>query len=301
VAISGLWQAQNGADALSGYAGPLQWGHGTNPIHGVSGQDAPGRVLDPGDAGATPPPEALLGPTHWGYEGGDYIGGIADVDLRHVPGTEHGWDETADRGAVPANYPEWGPYGDPETENWDFPVSGPPGGTDWREIPHRSRQEAGLTNEVLPAGASSGGYQSKGLLGEVEAAAGSDPGQYVINTSDVQGPGVKAHANDRATARGTDVPRASTVSRIRGQRLRRYAHGAPGPDMFPYQQSLIVRPFVFRTVGASVPPPGGYSYMTGSQVAPIQRTTPPDPYQGVDETAVGGGDYGYTFEEGGLY
>jgi hypothetical protein len=319
MAISGTWSARY-ANAQN-YTGALRWGTGVNPIHSV--RDNPGRVtgikenLYPlGDA-SDAPPDSVIGPDDYVDSDWDGEQPYPDEDFRYQD-TEPRWGTQTEsfRGAtldnpVMGEWTEWGPY---YPEDADFPLGGPTGGMAAElDVSHgedRERQHA----IAVPTQPVAGGWLNKArsaaaLAKDNTAQAVGDPAtQWAVNTGQVQGQGVKYLDNSRAVARGTDAPRESILSRVAAMRVYSPAQSfqmggsAGAPDMYPFQQTAgLKRPFVARQPG--LPPFEEHTWNEMEGRVPLQRTVPPDPYQGDPETAGTtdgtdaiydmGGDWGY--------
>ena len=308
MAISGSWSSRY-ANAQN-YTGARRWGTGYNPIHEV--RDNPGRVTgikenlatlgDPSDA----PPEAILSGDD--FIGSDYDGEqpYPDEDFRYQD-DEPRWDKTTPqfRDATLGNpamgeWASWGVYNDDNPVD-GFPLGGPSGGmSSALDVSHGEDVEH-QTAIAVPTQGVSGGWLNKarGRNAVAEAQEPATPGyQLAINTAAQQGQGVLSRTNERAVARGTDAPRESIQSRTAGMVFRQFAQsfgmgGGPGtPDMQPFQQTAgLKRPFVTRSPG--LPPDEAHYWNEMEGRVPIQRTPPPDPYQGDQEAASdSGGDLG---------
>lgn len=298
MAIGGTWAARS-ANAQA-YTGALRWGTGVNPVHGL--RDNPGRVtgsktvLHPvGDAYDVP--EAILDGDDFVSAEWDGEGPYPDETFRYQEtGPRWGTSTEAFRGETNSDamgeQPSWGVYYDDDGTG-EFPRPGPTGGTqEWLDVSHGEdieRQHA----IAVPTGGVSGGWLNKarGQLAHAEAQDPAQPGyQLAVNTAEQQGQGVKSRTNERAVARGTDAPREGIQSRTAGMVVRQFAMsfgmgGGPGtPDMQPFQQTPgLKRPFAYRSPG--LPPMEDHTWNEMEGRVPLQRTVPPDPYQGDPETA----------------
>lgn len=311
MAIGGTW-ASRYAGAQS-YTGARRWGTGYNPIHEV--RDNPGRVIgtrenlyalgEPSDA----PGEQLL-------NADDYI--VADWDgeepypdeMFRYQDDEPRWGtptETFRGDSVSDVMGEWAPWGPAYPESGDFPYGGPTGGMSADlDVSHGEAEERQHAIAV-PTRGLNGGWLNKarGALARPEAQDPGDPGyQLAIGTGSVQGQGLKSSSNERAVARGTDAAREPVQSRTAGMVVREFAKsfgmggGAGTPDMYPFQQTAgLKRPFVSRR--AALPPDEQHFMNEMEGRVPLQRTVPPDPYQGDPETAgaTGGTDAIYDYGE----
>src|SRR6266567_6413181 len=304
MAIGGTWSSRY-ANAQN-YTGARRWGTGINPVHAV--RDNPGRVTgikenlsalgDPSDA----PPEQLIGPDDYG--GSDYQGDepYPDEVFRYQDERPR-WNEVtpqfrdeSNSGAM-GEQPPWGVYGDANLID-GFPLPGPAGGMDPVLDIHHGESTERQHAIAVPTRGLQGGWLNKarGRDAHAEAQDPAQPGyQLAVNTAEQQGQGVKSRVNDRAVARGTDAPREAIASRTAGMAYRQFAQsvgmgGGPGtPDMQPFQQTAgLKRPFVPRRAG--LPPAEDHYWNEMEGRVPLQRTVPPDPYQGDPETtgATGG-------------
>jgi hypothetical protein len=87
----------------------------------------------------------------------------------------------------------------------------------------------------------------------------------------------RAGSQSSGTANEYDAP---IKQNIPGMKFKQYVADDSDrhADMFPKQQDAIIRPFWLRTAGT-----GYREWMESNQLAPpqpLQRTPPPDPYQG---------------------
>ncbi len=304
MAIGGTWSSRY-ANAQN-YTGARRWGTGYNPIHEV--RDNPGRVTgikenlytlgDPSDA----PPDTLIGPDDFTGNDWDHQEPYPDEVFRYQD-SEPRWGTNTEtfRGDTNSDVMgEQGPWGPLYPESDDFPLGGPTGGTEnWLNVSHGEAEEHqhAIAVPTMPV---SGGWLNKARGREARPEA-QDPGQpgyqLAVNTGSVQGQGLKSSGNERAVARGTDAPREAIQSRTAGMAYREFARsfgmggGAGTPDMQPFQQTAgLKRPFVPRKAGL---PPWEDHYMNEMEGrVPLQRTVPPDPFQGDPETvgATGGTD-----------
>jgi hypothetical protein len=295
--ISGLWTQRAARD----YTGATRWGNGYDPVHAVH-DNGRGRVIgtkenlyplgEPSDVVA----EGLTSrEIDWVCE--DYVdGGPIPGEVFRYQDDRPRWDKTTfqfrgeTNSAAMGEQPAWGPYFDDDpTDIW--PRSGPTGGMQrWLDVSHGENTERQRAIAVPTAGVSGG------WLGKVRAALArseaQDPAQEgfvpTLNTSPVQGQGVKELSNERAVARGTDGPRSSIQSRTAGMVQKVYGQsfgmgGGPGtPDMAPFQQTAgLKRPWVSRT--PTLPPEEPHFMNTMEGRVPFSRTVAADPYQGDPE------------------
>jgi hypothetical protein len=142
----------------------------------------------------------------------------------------------------------------------------------------------------IPSETVSEGWVNK-PQGRPANAVVSDPSQYIMQTSMTQR--YRARNNDLAVLRSTDEARSHINSRVTGQRLKVYSQGDRDYDMFPYQQDAeIERPFYYRTAGTGIQDQMEPNAMWS--ISAVERTPPPDPYIGTQDTAI---EYGYTPED----
>jgi len=315
MAIGGTWSSRY-ANAQN-YTGARRWGTGYNPIHEV--RDNPGRVTgikenlytlgDPSDA----PPEQLIGPDD--YVGADWDGEqpYPDEVFRYQDDRPR-WNEVTPHFRDESNsdamgeQPPWGVYNDSNLID-GFPLPGPTGGMDPDLDVHHGESEERQHAIAVPTRGVSGGWLNKARGRNAQAEyqdTGNPEYQLAINTSGIQGQGVKSSGNERAVARGTDAPREPVQSRTAGMAYRVFGQsfgmgGGPGtPDMSPFQQTAgLKRPFVPRRAG--LPPMEEHYWNEMEGRVPLQRTVPPDPFQGDPETAgtTGGTDALYDMGDGG--
>lgn len=315
MAISGTWSSRY-ANAQA-YTGAKRWGTGYNPIHEV--RDNPGRVtgikenLYPLGDVSDAPPDALVYDDF--YLGADWDGEEPYPDEVFRYQEEHPrWNEVtpqfrdsaeSDAMGGPPSVP-WGVYNDVNPVD-GFPLPGPTGGMDPDLDVHHGEAEEHQHAIAVPTRGVSGGWlhKARGAVARAEYQDPAQPGyQFAITASEVQGQGVKALVNDRAVARGTDAPRESIQSRTAGMVIRQWPQsfgngGGPGTaDMFPFQQTAgLKRPFVSRHPG--MPPFEEHYWNEMEGRVPLQRTVPPDPYQGDPETAGATGGTGAIYDLGG--
>lgn len=316
MAISGSWNERY-ANAAA-YTGALRWGTGINPIHGV--RDNPGRVTgsktnlyplgEPSDGS----PEVLIDADD--YVCAEWEGEFPYPDERFRYQEDFPkWNETTPQFRDAVNSPAMGenlPWGPAYPESADFPLGGPTMGMERAlDVSHGDDTEQQHAIAV-PTRGLQGGWRNKArstaaLARDEGAQLVGDPAQqWAVNTAQVQGEGLKFLDNERALARGTDSPRSSIQSRTAAMRAYSPATsfgmggGAGTPDMQPYGQTAgLKRPWVVRQ--PTLPPYEEHTWNEMEQRAPLQRTVPPDPYQGDPETTgdTGGTDAIYEYGDGG--
>jgi hypothetical protein len=140
------------------------------------------------------------------------------------------------------------------------------------------------------------GWDNK-LTGPVEDAGTSAQSQYERQTSMQQVNPAEGRNNKLAVARGTDDGRAKIMTRLTGQKIKPWSTGERLQDMFPYQQETMIRPFWYRQFGTGDPAQMESNDMYVSNA--VQRTPPPDPDLGPQETDVTADSFenGYTTED----
>lgn len=312
MAISGTWAARS-ANAQA-YTGALRWGTGVNPVHAL--RDNPGRVTgvkenlyplgDASDAVA----DTLLLPDDFVEADWDGSGVYPGEDFRYQDDLPR-WDQVTPQfreDIYDIAQGEWTSWGPAYPESDDFPLGGPTAGMDVAlDVSHGEDQERQHAIAVPTRGVSGGWVnKARGQLATSDQA--QDPGnaEYVggLNTSMRQGQGVQSLVNDRALARGTDSPRQAIQSRTAGMVFRNYSQsfemggGAGTADMYPFQQTAgLKRPFVARAPG--LPPQEEHYWNEMEGRVPLQRTVPPDPYQGDNESGGTTGGTDAIHDEGG--
>lgn len=264
------------------YTGAEVWGTGINPVHEIYGSPPDRLTPIPGMQGESQPPrgsvpEVLVSPEMWGYTLEDSWSTGVDYDGRPA------WNEQ------PSEY-----RGDTD----DHPSYDAPGMVRERframmDGAHRYRQKM---VDALPSETVSEGWLNK-PKGQPADSKPSDPSQYVMQTSMTQR--YRTRVNDKAVERATDAPRASIDSRVRGQKVKVYSGEMRHYDMTPRTQTVVPRPFSYRTAGTGAPrlmlPNEAY------EITPILRIPPPDPFIGEPTTDIQSG-FGYTPEDNvGMY
>lgn len=269
--------------SLVPYVGEQVWGTGINPVHELYG--SPGLRVTPyplREGESAPPSESIaqqmVNPEEWGYTHEDPPNTTVYYDDRPS------WNEQPDQ--YRGNSDEHPPYNASQSVNENFRSK--------HEGAHRVDPEQ-KEADVLPSETVTEGWRNK-PKGDPANAKPSDPSQYEIQTSMRQRE--QTRVNDQAVARSTDYPRASIASRIIGQRLKVYSGQLRHYDMFPRQQSPMIRPFSYRTAGTG----RGGDMLPNEMftIDPVLRTPPPDPYMGEREDAISEG-FGYTPEDVGYY
>lgn len=285
--ITGGWKARNTGEA-SDYTGALKWGTGVNPVHAIKWEGNPlrssGRLPgpdNPSDRPSTVPgaPFSEGGPDVYGYTMED----IASLSGQFVPfSPAYGTDTTTLRAENWTEIPDWGI--DPSD----------PGRVAFGQHPELATPLwRGIMLKSFPTETVTEGWDNK-LTGNVLAARTSDPAQYEMQTSMQQVNPAAGRNNGAAVVRGTDDARANIMTRLTGMKIKPWSQGQRNEDMFPYQQMLGVRPFWYRTAATGNPAQLEPNEMYVS--VPIERTVPPDPDLGSQESGFGS-DYGYTDED----
>jgi hypothetical protein len=281
----GAWARKYNIVNPSGTA--LVWGTGINPVHYYYGSP-PDRLAEiairQGEVTAAhrSVPEVLIAPELWGYtpEDSTYTG----VEYDQRPAWESPPEASLKNASVPIGFP---------------PLNATGGYKDrWRarrQGAFRWYQDFFLNK---PSETVSEGWLNKpssGMhMGTPADAKPSDPGQYERQTSMQQR--YQTRVNDLAVERNTDDARAPIDSRVVGQKLKVYSEGERNYDMTPREQTPErARPFWYRTAGV-----GPDEYMQPNEVTyreAIDRTPPPDPYIGTQDSSQTELNFGYTGED----
>jgi hypothetical protein len=86
------------------------------------------------------------------------------------------------------------------------------------------------------------------------------------------------------------------MTRLTGMKIKPWSEGQRLYDMYPYQQDLMLRPFWFRRAAT-----GNEDWLQANEfqsMTPMQRTPPPEPFNGSPESqGTAGPDWGYTVED----
>lgn len=301
--ITGTW----GRIYTAPYAGSAKWGTGVNPIHSFYGEDGgPLRVRGRNDdmpeisapGEASPSFVELAAP--WGYQPED----LAGLDVFASP-------EEAVEGVefIPDDRPVWGVPTTASRATVNNDSYRPWNSTGWYKNILRSIvtgpgniNTVGKFSYQIPMETVNEGWINKPASGmdegEVADAEVSDPSQYIVQTSMVQR--YKNQNNQRSQLRGTDDDRTAIESRVAPMKLKIYSEGQRHYDMFPYQLDDMPRPFWYRRAGTGRVPDMAPNAMV--VISPIQRTVPPDPSLGPEDTSFEQGDgFGYTAEDQGWY
>jgi len=269
------------------YVGAGVWGTGYNPVHAYYGSPPDRQAAIAYREGETTPPfegvsEELVPEEFWGYTPEDYQG-----NQDFVRDDRPGWD--VEPSENPSRY---------STDNQP-PVNAPGAAKNYfRSIMggaySRWRGKLPRADYMIPTETVSEGWINK-PQGRPANAKPSDPSQYERQTSMQQR--YRARNNDLAILRSTDVPRAHINSRVTGVKLKVYSQGQRLYDMFPKQQSSdYERPFYYRTAGTGLQDQMESNAMW--DISAVERTPPPDPFMGPQDTSLGGpAEYGYTGED----
>jgi hypothetical protein len=300
--ITGAWLRNN----QIAYADATKWGTGVNPIHQFYGGPALrtyGRNNQPPDI--TPPSEAPAGFVEtgppWGYDPSDLAGlDVFASDYQAVNGVYYDNDDrpywgqsiTETRATIPADSARpWGSSGG--FKNILRSVITGPGNVNM--LGHGFSYN--IPTETVSEGWLNKPSTGKLVAGELPDAETSDPSQYEMQTSMTQR--YKTQNNERAVTRGTDDDREPIDSRVAPMKLKVYSGEQRHIDMFPYQIDQIPRPFHYRTAGT-----GRSAEMAPNEmfvITTLQRTPPPDPSMGPEDTSLTEADGGYTAEDQGWY
>lgn len=304
MAISGAWMERYGT-ALP-YADASKWGTGINPIHAV-------RVTEPrqppenntGYIEAIPASEATSGFVEtgppWGYDPTDIAGlDVFASEYQAINGIPF----------IQDNWPDWEET-TPQTRATVPPDSSRPWGSSggYKNIlrsvfggAYQANNKGPGFSYQIPTETVSEGWLNKPstgklVAGELPDAETSDPSQYEMQTSMTQR--YKTQNNERAVTRGTDDDREPIDSRVAPMKLKVYSGEQRHIDMFPYQIDQIPRPFYYRTAGTGRPEEMAPNEMF--VITTLQRTPPPDPSMGPEDTSLTEANGGYTEEDGGWY
>lgn len=297
--VGGLWLRNN---QQVPYIGASKWGTGINPVHALRMGEA--RNRGPGLAEIIPASEATSGfvetKAPWGYNPNDLAGldvfaseyqainGVYfDPDDRPVWGE----DTTQTRAEVPQDSSRpWGSSGG--YNNILRSVKTGPGNI--------NMVGSGFSYEI-PTETVSEGWVNKAASGmgdgQVADSEPADNSQVFVQTSETQR--YKTQNNQRAVARDTDDEREPIDSRIAPMKLKIYSGEERHIDMFPYQIDQMPRPFWYRTAGV-----GRAGEMEPNEmyvITSVQRTPPPDPSMGPEDTDLSENSGGYTDEDTGWY
>src|SRR6266702_1348422 len=279
--LTGAWQRKYAIP----YSGALSWGTGINPVHQQYGEGPPLRQTSrrqrEGEHTPAPVaiPDSITEREPWGstHDDSSYAGVAYDArpDWGEDPGSSRGHSGTQ---------PPWNVQ---QSVNETF--RGTRGGArrTFRAISPKLNEVA----YVIPTETVSEGWINK-PQGNPANAKPSDPSQYEMQTSMAQRN--QTRVNEASVSRGTDKPREPILSRITGQKEKVYSGGERHYDMLPKEQDVMPRPFYYRTAGTG----RAHEMLPNEmwQIDPIQRTPPPDPSYGPEETKVQQ-DYGYTTED----
>lgn len=285
--VSGQWAASN-ANANQ-YAGALKWGTGNNPIHSVYGEGPPLRSTgrQPGPDMPTTALSDVPPSLETAYDYGYTMEDVPNLVTFYGQPPPVGTDTGAFRDEA-GNFPHRQQYG----EDDDFPLPVEPAGTNFRTVSEGARVHRHTTKQ-FPTETVTEGWRNKETSIVLDADV-SDPSQYERQTSMQQVNPAAGRNNDGAVLRATDDPRFNIMTRLTGMKVKPWSGGQRHADMFPFQSEMIVRPFTYRTGATGDPYAMAPNEMYVSD--PIERTPPPDPDLGPEETNVTG-DYGYTSED----
>jgi hypothetical protein len=279
--MRGIWAARYAQPSASAAV----WGTGINAVHSYYG--SPNIRLHP-----TRPMEGLPHggePPYWApYEGPH---DTHDYEYTELPNTvegiyyddRQGWDVASEDRIARYSTDQHPPYNAPgRVNNWFRSLN---------EGAHRLFRGAASNDYMPPSETVSEGWLNKPDNGEVARAKPSDPEQYERQTSMQQR--FATRNNQLSLERATDEPRHPIGSRVMRQRIPVYSGERRHTDMFPYQQTPErEREFYYRTAGTGV-----QEWMQANQkleVSAVERTPPPDPYIGQQDTQM---QFGYTQED----
>lgn len=285
------------------YAGAAKWGNGINAIHAeYAGPPRPYGPGVPNDLDSRTTPSTANDAVEYGPPWGapndpSYLDSYPeDAVMEGQPEEDDNWPNWGDgiqqdNRAVPPEYPAWNESGQ-FVRSKQNPVNGP------RQTTMASEQPTETVSE---------GWINKGVTGHLEQsrendAEISDASQYIVQTSMTQRKyGMSQPRSLMRTGPHVDVPRTDIAPRHAGPKIKNYSGGLRHYDMFPRQIDDIPRAFYFRSAATG---PNPYLYNNAVYPnTPMQRTPPPDPSQGILDTAYtnpdDSGSYGYTSEDWG--
>ena len=281
----GAWARKYGQSYPGGV--PQAWGTGINPVHYYYGSPADRLAeINLREGEKTPPyasvPEVLIAPELWGYtpEDSAYTGVEYDDRPR--------WDNVPEREKVrsmtPDGFPSWASNGG-YRDRWRAKRQG---AFRWYADNFVNKPSETVSEGWLNKPSSGMG------MGTPADAKPSDPSQYEMQTSMEQR--YRTRDNNASVERGTDEPRATIDSRVVPAKIKVYSTGERAYDMEPREQDAeMARPFWYRTAGI-----GPDEYMESNEVnyrQAVDRTPPPDPYIGVQDTDQSQLSFGYTGED----
>lgn len=302
--ITGNWVEKRAGEVT--YTGAGKWGTGINPVHAYYGGPA---LRTYGREGITNVPEihapATAGPgfiegPEWGYQHHDLAGlDVYADEYAAINGVQF----------LPDDRPVWG-ESITETRAVVHPDSSRPWGVSggYKNILRSIMHGPGNINTIgsgfsyeMPTETVSEGWENKAASGMHEGvipdANPSDDSQLIVQTSMVQR--YKNQNNERSQLRATDHERSPIESRVAPMKLKFFSGGQRHYDMFPRQQTMVPRLFWYRTAGTGRP--NEMQPNTQWVINPIQRTVPPDPDLGVQQTDIYDEADNYTFEDSGFY
>lgn len=279
--ITGTWKERQAVQA-----GATKWGTGWNPIHaipsGFGRSDTPPNLIYDGTEA-----QGQIDPSITDQYTPDHLG-YSDEDMANVLfgyGTETGTSERPPVGtdtnrASAGQFPAYGPR-----------KSGIPGGTAIRSKDVGA--ELTTTPKQTPDEDVAQGWRNK-TVGDVEDSTVSDPSQYEMQTSMTQRDKVREGSQAQAGRASEYMAPIPSRRDTWGQRLKFWSGEARHYDMTPRAQDQIIRPWWARNAGTGYADWMGPNEMYVSE--PLQRTSPPDPYQG-DTTPVSDEPAGWTNED----
>lgn len=253
-AISGTWKQSRQVQA-----GAQIWGTGWDPIHAIPMGYGRNVAPDPSNVLVSPELTQQYEDTpDGGYTAEDY----ALVDM-YGYGSETGTSDRPSLGqpdsrADTDSYPPWVDNGDRiRSENHGADITS--------------------ATKLEPAENAAQGWLNK-AHGEIAYADPSDPSQYEVATSMRQR--FQTREGSQAQYGRASQYLAPIASRVVGQKLRTWIsdNSVRHAEMQRASQNVSVRGFWNR--GAGTGPPEWLVPNEFQQVQPMQRTPPPDPYQG---------------------
>lgn len=268
--ITGTWK-----DRQTVQAGATKWGTGWNPVHaipaGLGRSDTPPNLVFDGTESAGPIDPSVTDPytpEHLGYSDEDTANVLYGYGVNTGTSERPPLGTDTDR-ASSDGFPAYGPR-----------VAGVPGGTKIRS--QDIGAELTLIQKQTPNEDVAQGWVNKDV-GDVENATVSDPSQYEMQTSMTQRDKVREGSQVQSGRASEYMAPIASRRDTWGQRLKAWSGGERHYDMAPRVQDQIIRPWWARNAGVGYPSWMGPNEMYVSE--PLQRTSPPDPYQGASSPA----------------
>jgi hypothetical protein len=281
------------------YAGAAKWGTGIADIHSYyQGPPRPGGIGVPNDLDQRTPPsmagdDVEYGPP-WGAPNDPaYLDSYSEQAV--LDGQQEEPDTWPNLGSstmvMPADYPAYNEWGG-TIRRKQSSTNGPRQTTQVSEVPTETVNEGWLnkpvTGDMIPEP-------------ELDAEPAADSQVFVQTSMTQRKYGMSQPRTLMRQGPHQDEARTDIAPRKAGPKIKVYSGQLRHYDMFPRQIDDIPRPFYYRTAGTG---PNPYLFPNENQLnTPMQRTPPPEPSQGMLDTAYSSpddsGSYGYTSEEWG--